>query len=236
VSATGLEPLLAEMGVTLESDRRLATFPGEVPVQARLPLDLLLIQPAPLQDLDLARIVRRNRLLVQNVRSVTPAQSAMGPAHATPIFVTAVVTWQESDYSKPLEAWMADFRNDRTGALLREKRFTDETVPVAVAVTDNSGAGDKQVRKSRAIVFGTDSLIDDRPAVPAGPEQYRQFIMSDGIDWLREREGSFGISPQKVSEFALEKRIDWTSQAVLMALVTVGITVLGVGVWLSRRR
>ena len=56
------------------------------------------------------------------------------------------------------------------------------------------------------------------------------------MDWLRERDASIGIKPRKVGTFALEKPIDWPAQAVLLALVTMGITVLGVGVWLSRRR
>jgi hypothetical protein len=36
--------------------------------------------------------------------------------------------------------------------------------------------------------------------------------------------------------FALEKPIDWPTQVVLLVMVTIGITALGAGVWLSRRR
>jgi hypothetical protein len=231
VSATGLESILTgDLGVELEAVR-LVSMPGQF--TAKLPLDFVLVAPAARLDTDLARVVRVAHFLVQDARPVHSAQGPpTGPQRRVSLLMgTDVITWQENDFSDPA-ATFAAMRGNRQ--LQQEKKLTDRPISVAAAVVET--VGDKGAKRPRALVFGTDTFLQDQTQVPSGPEEYRQLLVSDGIDWLRERNATVGITPRKVGVFTLEKPIDWTSQVVLMALVAVGITVLGVGVWLSRRR
>jgi hypothetical protein len=146
-----------------------------------------------------------------------------------------MTTWQEADYLKPANLALAELRADADGTIRREKRLTAQPVPVAVAVTEPAAPGAKGGPKPRIIVFGSDTFLQDGAPDVAGAEEFRQQFFSDSIDWLRERNVA-GIPPRNLGMFALEKPIDWPSQVVLLAMVTIGITALGVGVWLSRRR
>ena len=227
VSRTGLEPLLAEIGVEVETTRILS-----MPGQYRIPAEYVVAATAAGLDTDLARVVRPAQLLLRDTRPVrSPPAPPGGQRRISPLMGTDMITWQDDDYSRSAEATFAAMRNDRQ--LAQEKKLSPRPVAVAAAAFET---GEKGAKRPRAIVFGTDTFLQDQTPISAGPEEYRQLLVSDGIDWLRERNTTVGITPRKVGVFALDKPIDWTSQAVLMALVAVGITVLGVGVWLSRRR
>lgn len=231
VSPTGLEPILAELGVEVESGLRLVSMPG----QYRVPADYVLVAPAAGLDSDVARVVRGAQFMVRDTRPVRPAPTPPGAPQQRRVSLlmgTDLITWQEDSYGVNLDATFAKMRGDRQ--LQMEKKLTQRAIPVAAAVTET--VGDKGSKRPRALVFGTDTFLHDQTPIPSGPDEYRQLLVSDGIDWLRERNATVGITPRKVGVFTLEKPIEWSSQAVLLGLVSVGITVLGVGVWLSRRR
>jgi hypothetical protein len=229
VSATGLEPLLTELGVEVDPSNRLMSAPGQFRVSAEF---VLVGQVAGL-DTDLSRIVRGAEMFVRDTRPVRQAQAPPGAQRRVSfLLATDMVTWHESDYTQIPAALIAAMNADPQ--LRMQKRVSSRPVPVAAAVIET--VGEKSSKRPRALLFGTDTFLQDQAEGPAAPEEYRQLLISDGIDWLRERNATVGITPRKVGVFTLEKPIDWTSQAVLMSLVAVGITVLGVGVWLSRRR
>jgi ABC-type uncharacterized transport system len=229
VSATGLEPLLAELGVELDSGARIMSAPG----QYRVPADYVLVAPVAGLEPDLSRIVRGAELFLRDTRPVRPVQAPPGgPKRVNFLMATDMVTWQESDYNLSPAQLIAAMNADPQ--LRQQKKVSSRPVPVAAAVVDS--VGEKGAKRPRALVFGADTFLQDQTPVPAGPEEFRQLLVSDGIDWLRERSASTGITPRKVGVFTVEKPIDWTSQLVLMAMVSVGIAVLGIGVWLSRRR
>jgi hypothetical protein len=231
VSPTGLEPLLAELGVEIDATHRLLSMPG----QYRVPADYVLVAPAAGLDSDLARVVRGAEFMVRDTRPMRPAQVPPGGQRRVSLLMgTAMITWQEDDYTRAPDAIFAAMRTDRQ--LQQEKKLSARPVVVAAAVIDSVGTGEKATKRPRALIFGTDTFLQDQSPIASGPEEYRQLLLSDGIDWLRERNATVGITPRKVGVFVLEKKIEWSSQAVLMALVAVGITVLGVGVWLTRRR
>jgi hypothetical protein len=231
VSATGLESILTgDLGVEVEAVR-LVSMPGQF--TQRVPLNYVLVAAAAGLDADLARIVREAQFLAADTRPVHSAQPGPGapPRKVNLLMGTALITWQENDFADPT-ATFAAMRGNRQ--LQQEKKLTDRAIAMAAAVTDT--VGEKGAKRPRAIVFGTDTFLQDQTPVPSVSEEYRHLLVSDSIDWLRERNATVGITPRKIGVFTLEKPIDWASQAVLMALVAVGISALGIGVWLSRRR
>jgi len=244
VAPTGLEAVLRDLGVEVEVDHKLVMPPEALATQdangreVAVPPTFVLVGPARIQIEPLARAVGNGRMFMENTRPVRPAPAGPpgGPSRASPLLRTLVPTWEEDSFTADLVKVFEQLRNDREGKFQAEKRLHDTAVPVAVAVTDPAPPGGKGDPKPRAVVFGSDSVLQDRPAINVGREEFRQQLVSDLVDWLRERDASIGIKPRKVGTFALEKPIDWPAQAVLLALVTMGITVLGVGVWLSRRR
>jgi hypothetical protein len=234
VAPTGLEGLLAEFGVEVEPGRRLLQQPGRI----RATPDHVLAGPFAGLSPELERAVGQMPLVLKDARPIRPVPGAPGrsPERASPLFGTAMLTWQETDFLKPADLAWTELRGDQTGELAQQKNATPRPVPVAVVVTDPVPPGGKGNPRPHLIVFGSETFLQDQVAVPVGPEEFRQQFVSDTIDWLRERDASIGIPPRKLGMFALEKQIDWPSQVVLLAMVTVGVTALGVGVWLSRRR
>jgi len=231
VAATGLEGFLAEFGVEVAPDRRILAFSRTLGA----PPDYLLLGAYAGLDPDLERVVGRAPQVIRDARPVGRGQAMPGGAYrVSSILGTDMVTWQERDYSRPLDALWSEIRTDPKART--DKQFSQRPVSVAVAVTQSAQAGEKSVQKPRMMVFGSDTFLNDRAVVVAGAEEFRHQLFSDSIDWLRERESSIGIPPRKLGTFALEKPIELSSQFVLLALVTVGIAVLGAGVWLSRRR
>jgi ABC-type uncharacterized transport system len=231
VGATGLESLLAELGVDVDPSSRLVAVPNELP----FPLDVVELSPVAQLPPDLARVVGRGQLYTQETRPVRPPQAPPGGTRRTqPLFGTSIATWQEPDYTKSVNVHWAAFRDNMEAR--RDKKLSQRPAPAAVAVTENGAPGDKSAPKPRLIVFGTDTFIQDRSPIPTGADEYRQSLVSGSIDWLRERNANIGVTPRKVGVFVLEKPIDWTSQLIVLGVVGIGISALGVGVWLSRRR
>jgi hypothetical protein len=233
VASTGLEGLLAEFGVEVESGKRLLAAPGQLDT----PPDYVLAGPFEGLSPELERVVGRTPLILRDARPVRSPQAMPGaPGRASALFGTALITWQEADYLKSADLLWTALRNDPDGSLQREKRLTRRAISVAVAVTDPVSPGAKGSPRPQMIVFGSDTFLQDQIPVRAGPEEFRQQFFSDSIDWLRERDASIGIPPRKLGLFALEKPIDWPTQVVLLVMVNIGVAALGVGVWLSRRR
>jgi hypothetical protein len=229
VSATGLEPLLTELGVDLDTGARLLSYPEQYD---KLRFDSVVVAPVAGMERDVAKIVR-SRYVFRDTRIVRKAGTPpTGNRRVSYLLATAVVTLREDDFSRTADEDIAAMRGNPH--LADEKKLTPQALPVAVAVADP--VGDKGATRPRALVFGSDTfLLDQSPGLNT-PEEFRQLLVSNGIDWLRERSAASGIAPKKVGVFTLDKPIEWSSQAVLLAMITIGIAVLGVGVWLSRRR
>jgi hypothetical protein len=119
---------------------------------------------------------------------------------------------------------------------LRRNRLLTNSIPMIAAVSESGGPQSRGAGKPRVLVYGSDTPIEDRPAFNAISEQYRYLVLSDSLDWLREREANLGIPPKKESTYRVTKPASLQSLLLLVGMVLMGITVLGVGVWLSRRR
>jgi hypothetical protein len=177
-------------------------------------------------------------MIFQDAREVRASEAMPGATRKmTPLLGTALITWREDNYRDSLVTTWANLRADREGSLRAQKQLhVEDAFPVVVAVSDVAREGEKSVDKPRAIVFGSDSLLIDQPPVPAGIDEVRQQIVSDSLDWLRERNASIGVTPRKLPVFMLEKPVEWSSQLVLLLMIAMGIATVGGGVWLSRRR
>lgn len=237
VAPSGLEGLARELGVDVDASHRIVSRPQQVQITGRLymPQDCVLVASFPRIEGSLAKTFAKSQLIFQDAREVRPIESAPGsPRRVIPILGTGLVTWREDNYRENLLAAWAKFADDKN--LRQEKQLREHAFMMAVAVLETSREGEKTIEKPRAMVFGSESILIDQPPVPNGVEEVRQQIVSDSLDWLRERQSSMGVSPKKLPVFLLEKKVEWSSQFVLLLMIGMGIAVVGGGVWLSRRR
>ncbi len=233
VGATGLESLLGEFGVDVDGRNRVVAAPKQI----RLPESFVIGRAVERIENDtLARAVGEIQMIFQDVRVVRPAPAMQGaPTVASPVFRTDLITWLEDDYVS-FSASYDLLRSENGGAARRDKQYNQFSKSMGVAVAKPAGRGaDKSPAKPQMVVLGSDTFLLDKQPVPTD-DAIRQQLFSDLIDWLRERDSAVGISPRKVAVYSIEKPIEWSSQFVLLGMVTIGIVVLGGGVWLSRRR
>jgi hypothetical protein len=244
VLPTGLEPLLEEFGVNVVPDRRLVSAPNQFPLgrgqDGRLiyaPPDTVVTYTNRELQLPLRETFGPRFLLLKDCRPVRPGQGPPGSLRTHQLLTTV----------PRARHWLDDFKssaittfNQITSdpAVAAAKQYSTAPVPVAVAVTEGGAAADpKKGERPRMIVYGSDTSLQDRAEGPvAVPEDFAQLVLSDSIDWLREREASLGIPPKKAATYTIGRPPEWSSLLTLLAIMTVGIGGLGVGVWLSRRR
>lgn len=240
VAPSGLEQLLAESGVQVDANHRLVTAPQQVQISDRrfMPQDCVAVAPFARIDISLAKSLGELPMIFQNCREVRSGEMMPGAKLRTvQLLGTAATTWREGNFTDSLTLTWANLRADQGGALRAEKDVHSRNpFSVAAAVVESSTVGEKNIDRPRVIVFGSDSVLIDQPPVPAGVDERRQQLISDCIDWLRERDSAQGIPPRKLPVYLLDKPIDWTSQLVLLLMIALGIGVVGGGVWLSRRR
>jgi hypothetical protein len=239
VAPSGLEQLMAELGVQVDSNHRIVTAPQSVQISERryLPPDCVAVAPFARVDISLGRSLSKLPMVFQDCREVRAGEPMPGGQRRTvQLLGTISVTWKEEGFRESLTLTWANLRADPKGPLAAEKQVRREPFSVAAAVVETSTVGEKTIERPRVLVFGSDSILIDQPPVPAGIDEVRQQLISDSIDWLRERDSTLGIPPRKLPVYLLDKPIDWTSQFVLLLMIAMGIAVVGGGVWLSRRR
>jgi hypothetical protein len=237
VAPSGLEGLARDLSVDVDAGYRIVSRPRQVEIAGRafMPQDCVLVASFPRIEGSLARTFGKSQLIFQDAREVRPIEAAPGsPRRVTPLLGTGLVTWRENNFRENLLVAWTNLVNDP--ALRQEKQLREHAFVMAVGVLETSREGEKTIEKPRAMVFGSDSILIDQPTVPSGIEEVRQQIVSDSVDWLRERQSSIGVAPKKLPVFYLEKRVEWSSQFVLLLMIGMGIAVVGGGVWLSRRR
>lgn len=241
VGATGLEQLLAEVGVAVDPSARLVTIPNSLPaVQGRtIPPDYLLggayEARHPLFEL------LDNAWLVKDVRVMRPLPQQNPAFRVTPLVGTQSrrYTWQETDYATSPAVAFEAIKADLEGPLPREKKLSPASQVLGMAVSaipPNANPEKPPQEKARMLIFASDTMLADQPAFDLISPDFRQQFVAGGIDWLREREASIGIAPRAVNLYKLPRPIELSSQFILLAMITIGIAALGVAVWFSRRR
>jgi hypothetical protein len=240
VAPSGLEQLVAEFGVQVDANHRIVSAPQQVQISDRrfMPQDCVVVGPFARVDISLAKSLSKMPMIFQDCREVRAGEMMPGAKlRAVQMLGTGGITWREESFRESLALTWTNLRADEGGNLRAQKDLHPRNAfSVAVAVVETLTAGEKTIERPRMIVFGSDSILIDQPPVPAGIDEVRQQLISDSIDWLRERDSTQGIPPRKLPVYLLDKPIDWTSQFVLLLMIGMGIAVVGGGVWLSRRR
>jgi hypothetical protein len=247
VIPTGLEGLIGEYGVQVAADRRIVTVPESIPL-GRGRSGLVFVPPDSAYAMafselriPIADTLRAGRLLMKDCRPVQPAPPGPGPFRTHGLFgtVSRQPTWQEKDWNTAAATVVRQFEEapdeDTLRRLMSEKQLSRSSVPVAVAATEASNEpGGKE--RPRAIVYGSDSPLADRQDFDLQNAEFRALLLASQLDWLREKEVNLGIPPRKEYSFQLGKGPDLTGLLILLAVMIVGLSGLGLGVWLSRRR
>ncbi len=230
VAKTGLEPVLAELGVDL-GDRVINTQPANPTV----PPDVVVIAPTQ------AAVKQRNPmaqaaaagLIVQGTRPVDLAATG-GRGGAQPLMgvATSEYTWLEKGVYDPPQRALVDMiaaTQRRDADYQRERDLSNQTPrPVAATVTDPEG-------KPTAAVFGfADGLSDDAAAADGGQTTG---VFKAALGWLRERPPAPEITAKEYVEYVPNKKVTDTRLVwVPFAGMLAAIALLGLGVWAVRRK
>jgi hypothetical protein len=109
-------------------------------------------------------------------------------------------------------------------------KVAKDPIPVAVAVTDSDG------NKPRLVVFSDTEFITNLEIARSKSKQTNYSFTIGAIEWMAEREG-FGTPPSEHSVFTLDPSVDsWRMILLPGWLMVLGLTGLGIGFWLVRRR
>lgn len=242
VAPSGLEGLLMEFGVLVDGSHRVVPVPEQFPIRlqqgiAYLPPDHIIVEPAGKTQGALAQSFTEAQYLLKSPRPVRPG--APNPAFkVTPLLTSpdGVATWLETDTNVNVALKAREIAKDEQQRAI--KQFGTAPVPVAVTVSRAAppGSTDKKADKPFMIVFGSDTMLQDRPDIPIVPDDLRQLAVTNSVDWLREREANIGIAPRKLPIYTLAKAPSLGSLVMLLGMLSACVIALGIGVWLSRRR
>jgi ABC-type uncharacterized transport system involved in gliding motility auxiliary subunit len=112
---------------------------------------------------------------------------------------------------------------------------TDKKAPLtmAVAVERGGNVSGVEVGASRMVAIGTSNLLINKYVMEAANSDF----FMNAINWLLQREDKIAISPKTPEEFkfALGPRFTMFSVTVLLGIPGV-ITIIGIAVWMSRRK
>lgn len=244
---TGLEPLLAEYGVKAGQDRVLIVNPN-----LENPANLItMANPATANPIAKAFQSPPGRLrpfFFPNARSIEPLDAKGGPTRSVEKLFIA-----PEGFGVVVETNFNINPDDLRAALLKdesrfEKRLSKTDVSIAVAVSDRSmppgmppDAAHAGVSKEspRMVVFGSSGWLTDEGLQEGGRGTVRMDLFNSCLSWLREK-SSIGttITGKKRKEY--ENTIpntDLNRVAFLpLGLLVLGVVVLGLGVWVVRRR
>jgi hypothetical protein len=231
VQPTGLEPLLAELGVRMEAryirseDTR--EFPGVSTLagfssaarRAKNPIAMALGEKtaygSPLW------------------REVLPMQQAApGGTKATPLLFTMAdrFSWLEDRLLTGQEQARSLAELDQSQAARTAKRFTDSPRPVGAIVAEGDSG--------RAVIVGNSMLVTDAAAEQGGGDAPGFQLFGVAVDWLRDRPAlSFDVQAKTYQEFRFPATAD-ENRGLWLPLVIGVVAVLGLGsaVWVVRRR
>jgi hypothetical protein len=231
IVATGLEPLLESQGIILlktaiysEPDGKLASnkllgFPDELAKKERNPVAVLNSRGLPIAD----------------VRPVAPKPGEGGQPTSRGLMRTqnGRYSWLENKIYNPAgSAWQEILAADKRGdvAYQKERNLTQQPIWVAAYSTNTESS-------PVVAAFGfSDGFEDDAPVGDDGRSVMSK-LMSTTVDWLRERPPAPDIAPKSYGEYIPAKGISTTNLIhVPVFSILIGIVLLGLGVWVYRRK
>jgi len=144
------------------------------------------------------------------------------------------VTWLVKSPDK--NCWgETDFRAMERRETPKFDEAADKKSPLtmAVAVERGGNVSGVEVGASRMVVIGTSNLLINKYVMEAANSDF--FL--NAVNWLLQREDKIAISPKTPEEFkfALGPRFSLFSVAVLLGVPGI-VTIIGIGVWMRRRK
>jgi hypothetical protein len=234
---TGIEDVLRDYNVDVTGERILTfAVPRSLVVSGGGPTTTIATPPeSATSGGNPVALAFSNKLLVlPETRNLRPFTK--NPAfRAEPLLATIGAVWADSDPDIAPEQRARQFESDpQLGRQMITKNLT-----VALTVTETpmpNPAGEPSGKNTpRMAVFGDADMIVN---AVAGREDLEHFdLILSTINWLRERDTNVGVQPKTHRTFSIPQAVSYTNLVYIpVSLLLVVIVIMGVGVWVSRRR
>jgi hypothetical protein len=237
---TGLEKLLNDFNVEVGDSRIMQYAPTS---RGFIPPLLIAVVPNPRLrgNNPVAQIFYDQPIEMYNARPVRPRNAPMSPDGASYqadslLLTLSPASWAEDDLRTDSVRLLQEYHNNLQ--MLRAKVNKEKNIPVAVAVSENVPVqrGHQSVEfKPRLIVVGDSSFASNSRMEEGSLLEYSLFASC--LAWLRERPEAIGIEPRKRDMYELSPNTDIRRMIYMpLALMSLGVIGLGLGVWVVRRR
>ena len=226
VADTGLEPVLAEYGMTLDNRYVLGAQSNS------LGFSDIVVDATPdafQANLSLVNSLEDRGTVFANCRLVRVGAPVDSAVRVVPVLVNRPgrATWLEPD--RPADPGQA-FQNllaDKTGELIRARQASNGARVVAAAAVDGTAG--------RVVVFGSGDAFRDSPR--RGGPGANATLLAATVNYLRDRPAAADIPAKTHGVYRPSPDPDWVKLVLLPALIGAFATVaLGVGVFMLRRR
>ena len=228
VLSLGLEEMLKQ-------DFGIILIPGQVYQEPRnnRPSEFVLIQ-AMARDArkvsPIHRYIGEDPVEPNRVRAVVPSREPTERGGANLLMASMQgLSWIEPEVGQdPAQVWQALVAADKRGDgdYKNRRRLGQSSIPVAAYADDRKG-------QTLAVVFGfADGLNDADRNRP-----FMSRLLTTTADWLRDRPAAPDINPKTFISYTPKKGVDTTRLLWVPVLGTAMlIVVLGLGVWIARRK
>jgi ABC-type uncharacterized transport system involved in gliding motility auxiliary subunit len=218
---TGLEPLLAKWGVTVDNDivvdRQVRLFQGSV-----LGFDPIVT------DYGMHEIVDKfgkNPTLFHEARSLTlDAKGQLPGVIASPLLRTSAESWGETDFSV--------FQKEGAEPKLDEKLDKKGSLVIGATVERTIGEGDKR-KAARLVVIGDADFVNNRYAA----QGYNADLFFNSLNWLTGQEAYISLRPNTFAPdvFTMTERDTAMIFFASVFLMPQLVVMLGIGMAIRRR-
>ncbi|MGE5717021.1 MAG: GldG family protein [Acidobacteriota bacterium] len=228
LSDFGLGPLLASVGLTLDSD---------VVVDPKNTLPMMgaeTVFAKSFRSHPVTKLLEGMPVVFPLARSVSVAQTAAPGWKATPLVETSADGWGETNL-KDLE---------KTGLPKKDDKDVKGPVSLAAAVEAEDGPpvvpagtakpGETPKKKARVVVFGDADWASNAGIANAA----NRLLLSSAVNWALERESLVAIPPKSADQVAvtLTRRDVGQVGFVVLLLLPLAAVAMGIAIWVRRRK
>ena len=223
LSDFGLNPLLAAMGLTLDSDVVLDPK-NALPLMGPETVFAKSFRPHPV-----TRLLTGSAVVFPLARSVSVAAAPAAGWTATPLVETSADGWGETDI-KELQKSGRPSKDDK------DVKGPVCLVAAAESAAPPAAAAEKTEprKRARVVVFGDSDWASNGGIANAA----NRLLLSSAANWALEREALVAIPPKNADQVAvtLSRRDAGLIAFFVLLLLPVGAVALGLAIWVRRRR
>lgn len=226
VSATGLDPLLANWMITLGPDQIYGEQFDRNPRSIAFPI----VTAHPDSTSPVARELANRPFLLPGARVVRSMPSAPGqPVQVEPLLETKAGTKTFLDVPDFNSAYLTYTELPGNASLRTSKQFGTEPRVVAVTVRGENA--------TRAIVVGSGDIFSDQWLKQIQPASYVVELFAAMVDALRDRPAVSSLASKQYGTYLPPGDEHMTRMFWLpILLVPLVVAAIGVGVWVVRRK